>query len=287
MPKLSSKNKNLSFIPTLQSKDFAGFIKVNAVSSGVPAGWLECDGSAVSRTTYAELFAAIGTDFGVGDGSTTFNLPTIAAPVANTEYIIKAYPDVLGPSVGVENLSLDATFIRNESVRNFTIPSDYSLIVNEYEIATGHTITNLGEMVALDSLDVNGNLDLTNGDLKIADTKPETPSQELFYATGSLTLDGTFTSGIANFTRVGNVVTMTGNAAFTCVSGTTAASTSAIAEIFRPSKYISNVLALEGYLMEVGVNLTGTVYAEFRNYSGSLVAQTSTVAVPSLSYVIV
>lgn len=41
----------------------------------LPTGWLECDGAAVSRTTYASLFAAIGTTFGVGDGSTTFNLP--------------------------------------------------------------------------------------------------------------------------------------------------------------------------------------------------------------------
>lgn len=41
----------------------------------VPDGYLECDGSAVSRTTYAALFAKIGTKHGVGDGSTTFNLP--------------------------------------------------------------------------------------------------------------------------------------------------------------------------------------------------------------------
>jgi microcystin-dependent protein len=40
-----------------------------------PSGWLLCDGSAVSRTTYANLFAAIGTSCGSGDGSTTFNLP--------------------------------------------------------------------------------------------------------------------------------------------------------------------------------------------------------------------
>lgn len=41
----------------------------------VPSGWLECDGSAVSRTTYASLFAVVGTSYGTGDGSTTFNLP--------------------------------------------------------------------------------------------------------------------------------------------------------------------------------------------------------------------
>lgn len=40
-----------------------------------PAGWVKANGAALSRTTYAELFAAVGTTFGVGDGSTTFNLP--------------------------------------------------------------------------------------------------------------------------------------------------------------------------------------------------------------------
>lgn len=40
-----------------------------------PTGWLICDGSAVSRTTYADLFAVIGTTYGAGDSSTTFNLP--------------------------------------------------------------------------------------------------------------------------------------------------------------------------------------------------------------------
>ena len=43
-----------------------------------PGGWLLCDGSAVNRTTYAALFSKIGTKFGAGDGSTTFNLPFMA-----------------------------------------------------------------------------------------------------------------------------------------------------------------------------------------------------------------
>jgi hypothetical protein len=42
-----------------------------------PAGWVLCDGSTVSRTTYATLFAAIGTNFGGGDGVSTFNLPDL------------------------------------------------------------------------------------------------------------------------------------------------------------------------------------------------------------------
>ena len=44
-----------------------------------PEGYLICDGSAVSRTEYADLFAAVGTTFGAGDGSTTFALPNLQA----------------------------------------------------------------------------------------------------------------------------------------------------------------------------------------------------------------
>lgn len=50
--------------------------------STAPTGWLICDGSAVSRTTYANLFSVIGTTFGTGDGSTTFNLPDFRRRVA-------------------------------------------------------------------------------------------------------------------------------------------------------------------------------------------------------------
>lgn len=50
-------------------------------STVVPPGWLECAGQAVSRTTYPALFADIGTTYGLGDGSTTFNLPNQARRV--------------------------------------------------------------------------------------------------------------------------------------------------------------------------------------------------------------
>lgn len=44
-----------------------------------PVGWLKCNGSAISRTTYADLFAAIGTTYGAGNGTTTFNIPDLRA----------------------------------------------------------------------------------------------------------------------------------------------------------------------------------------------------------------
>ena len=46
-------------------------------SASVPSGFLECAGAAVSRSTYSALFAIVGTTYGVGDGSTTFNLPDL------------------------------------------------------------------------------------------------------------------------------------------------------------------------------------------------------------------
>jgi len=49
--------------------------------AAAPTGWLLCYGQAVDRTTYAALFAAIGTAYGAGDGSTTFNLPDLRGRV--------------------------------------------------------------------------------------------------------------------------------------------------------------------------------------------------------------
>lgn len=64
--KLSS---SIVFVP-------AGAVMPFAMNTA-PSGWLAADGSAVSRTTYASLFTAIGTTHGAGNGSTTFNLPDL------------------------------------------------------------------------------------------------------------------------------------------------------------------------------------------------------------------
>jgi len=60
--------------------NFTGLVFPYA-GGGVPAGFLLCDGSAVSRTTYARLFSVIGTTYGAGDGSTTFNVPDLRGSV--------------------------------------------------------------------------------------------------------------------------------------------------------------------------------------------------------------
>lgn len=67
-----------------------GTILINTTET-IPDGYLECNGQAVSRTTYKDLFSIIGTTYGVGDGSTTFNVPDMKGRVVagleeNLEY---------------------------------------------------------------------------------------------------------------------------------------------------------------------------------------------------------
>lgn len=68
------------FVSQVDNKPKAGFIYPLATPV-VPEGFLLCDGAAYSRTEYSELFAAIGTIYGTGDGSTTFNVPNLATRV--------------------------------------------------------------------------------------------------------------------------------------------------------------------------------------------------------------
>lgn len=68
-------------IAALAAPDTAVLVKTGTIiqfgAAAAPTGYLECTGTAVSRSTYAALFAVIGTSFGSGDGSTTFNLPDL------------------------------------------------------------------------------------------------------------------------------------------------------------------------------------------------------------------
>jgi microcystin-dependent protein len=66
---------------TAQESNFSGML-IPYAGPGTPAGFLLCDGSAVSRTgATANLFAVLGTTYGIGDGSTTFNLPDMRGRV--------------------------------------------------------------------------------------------------------------------------------------------------------------------------------------------------------------
>ena len=63
------------------SSAYAGEIKALAGAT-IPAGWLVCDGSAINRIDFSALFAAIGSTWGAGDGSTTYNIPDLRGRTA-------------------------------------------------------------------------------------------------------------------------------------------------------------------------------------------------------------
>jgi microcystin-dependent protein len=86
-------------------------------TDSAPTGWLLCYGQAVDRTTYASLFAIIGTTFGSGDGSTTFNIPDMRGrfPLGQDDMggsganrVTSANADTVGSSSGAETHTLAA-----------------------------------------------------------------------------------------------------------------------------------------------------------------------------------
>lgn len=107
-----------------------------------PTGWLLCNGAAVSRTNYADLFAVIGTKYGAGDGSTTFNLPAAesgaalypvgaADGLAKSSYIIKAVKTAL-PTEFAEELALKQNVTDNAlQTTSKTIPGAINELKNK------------------------------------------------------------------------------------------------------------------------------------------------------------
>lgn len=71
---------NNQALETFGNIAFYGFVPLGGIvayaGSAAPAGYLACNGAAINRHAYAGLFSICGTTYGVGDGSTTFNIPT-------------------------------------------------------------------------------------------------------------------------------------------------------------------------------------------------------------------
>ena len=91
--------------------------------SSSPTGWLVCDGSAVSRSIYADLFTLIGSTYGAGNGSTTFNLPDLQleehdSPASILNYIIKHGPLSEEEAASIGNTSSNFSFIGGAGATN-------------------------------------------------------------------------------------------------------------------------------------------------------------------------
>lgn len=99
------------------TQDISQLVPTGAVAhfamSTAPAGWLKANGAAVSRTAYTALFAAIGTTYGVGDGTTTFNLPDLRGE------FLRGWDDGRGVDAGrAIGASQDGTLIPNAYANN-------------------------------------------------------------------------------------------------------------------------------------------------------------------------
>lgn len=93
--------------------------------NNIPSGYLPCNGGAISRTTYADLFAVIGTTYGAGDGSTTFNLPNLSDRFiqgSNTVGTVKSagLPNIVG-GVSVVTGGVNATSGAFTTNTNWTV----------------------------------------------------------------------------------------------------------------------------------------------------------------------
>jgi len=91
-------------------------------STTVPTGFLYCDGSAVSRTTYASLFSVISTTYGTGDGSSTFNLPDLQNNVPLGRSGTKALGSTGGSDTQTPTGSISVS-VGNRTLTTSTIPS--------------------------------------------------------------------------------------------------------------------------------------------------------------------
>lgn len=102
------------------SPDLPGIIKAYG-GAAAPAGYLLCDGAAVSRTTYSDLFNVLGTTYGAGNGTTTFNLPDLRGrmPVGVDGAAARLTAnDALGQASGAEKHTLAETELPNHVVQN-------------------------------------------------------------------------------------------------------------------------------------------------------------------------
>ena len=86
--------------------------------SSIPSGFLECNGQAVSRTTYSALFAIVGTSYGSGNGSTTFNVPDLQDDNAMGRSPTKA----LASTGGANTVAATGNFSVNTGNTSISLP---------------------------------------------------------------------------------------------------------------------------------------------------------------------
>lgn len=112
---------------TISVADFLGMIVAYA-GSAAPTGWLLCDGTAVSRSTYAQLFSLISTTYGAGDGSTTFNVPDLRSSMP------------MGAGQRVRTMTFDGASAVDPSTDQITVTSNNWMYTGQAVALTGSSL---------------------------------------------------------------------------------------------------------------------------------------------------
>lgn len=123
-----------------------------AATTNVGAGWLLCNGQAVSRTTYANLFAAIGTRYGAGDGSTTFNVPN-----AGSRSMMAA-----GTGSGLSTRDINSVFVGEES--HLQTIAEMPSHTHEFDTSDGQQILARVTTNRVSTINFGGSLDFAYAD---------------------------------------------------------------------------------------------------------------------------
>lgn len=174
-------------------------------TNSAPTGYLICDGSAVSRTTYAALFAVIGTTYGVGDGSTTFNLPDLRQRIP------------IGKAASGTGNTLAGTFGSIDHVHSGPLHShSYSQVPNHTHPVS---ITDPGHSHVLETFNAGGGSTTSLADITVNGTASATGTSGLIRSatTGITAVTSTPTGGVVSGTTQDNGNQDTGTANPPCL----------------------------------------------------------------------
>jgi len=142
--------------------------------SSTPSGWLTCNDQAVSRTTYARLFAAISTSYGAGDGSSTFNVPDLRDRVALGVGTNNSLGAVTAGSVAASSAITSATVTGQTTATNTTGSTSATLSVGNGTFAT--SAKDSSQSTAVTSVNATGHTHsipaLTVDDFTVTHTLP-------------------------------------------------------------------------------------------------------------------
>lgn len=181
LPKITVTSNNISAIGS--TFPIGGILtslsKDTSTTVGVPHGFLICDGSAISRSTYNKLFSVIDVYYGSGDGSTTFNLPNFSGRIP------------IGSTTGITNVAKFQTDYFNGGTGSTYFEYTGNSLLNENQMASHSHDLNWGTVTSNNIDTTNNPYDPTNANTKFRnDYGYSFNANDINYITATTNQDG-------------------------------------------------------------------------------------------------